>query len=100
MVISDFAIRRPIITVTAMLALVAFGIVALINLRTDEFPDITQPVIGLTIVYPGASPETVEREILEPIEDALFSISGIDASRTRSTATDGLAQFTVFFDFK
>jgi hydrophobic/amphiphilic exporter-1 (mainly G- bacteria), HAE1 family len=61
MFISDFAIRRPIVTVTAMVALVVFGIFALLNLHTDEFPDIQQPVIGVTIVYPGASPSEVTR---------------------------------------
>jgi HAE1 family hydrophobic/amphiphilic exporter-1 len=97
--ISDFAIKKPIVTVTVMLALVTFGFVALSQLKTDEFPDIQAPIVGVTIVYPGASPETVEREIVEPIEDALFAISGIDADDTRSIATDGLAQFTVVFEF-
>ncbi|MDC0712514.1 efflux RND transporter permease subunit [Stigmatella sp. ncwal1] len=100
MFISDFAIKRPIITITAMVALVVFGLVALANLETDEFPDVQQPVIAVTIVYPGASPDVVEREIVEPIEDAIFSISGLDGSRTTSSATDGLAQFIVFFDFE
>ncbi|RJS20248.1 AcrB/AcrD/AcrF family protein [Corallococcus sp. H22C18031201] len=99
MFISDFAIKRPIVTITAMVALVVFGIVALLNLETDEFPDIQQPVIAVSIVYLGASPDTVEREIVEPIEDAIFSISGVDAKKTTSSATDGLANFTVFFDF-
>ncbi|RKH08787.1 efflux RND transporter permease subunit [Corallococcus sp. CA053C] len=100
MFISDFAIKRPIITVTAMVALVVFGIVALINLETDEFPDVQQPVINVTIAYPGASPDTVEREIVEPIEDAIFSISGVDGKKTTSSSTDSLANFTVFFDFE
>jgi HAE1 family hydrophobic/amphiphilic exporter-1 len=98
--ISDFAIRRPIVTVTAMLALVAFGIAALINLQTDEFPDIQQPIVGVVIPYPGASPETVEREIIEPIEESFSSISGLDWEKTQASATDGLAQFIVFFDFE
>ena len=80
MFISDFAIQRPIVTITAMLALVAFGIAALFNLNTDEFPDIQQPIIGVTIVYPGASPETVEREIVDPIEESFSSISCLDWS--------------------
>ncbi len=100
MFISDFAIRRPIVTVTAMLALVAFGIAALVNLNTDEFPDIQQPIVGVTILYPGASPETVEREIVDPIEESFSTISGVDWSRTQASATDGLAQFVVFFDFE
>jgi HAE1 family hydrophobic/amphiphilic exporter-1 len=61
--ISDFAIRRPIVTVTAMLALVVFGLVSLAALQTDEFPDVQQPIIAVSIPYPGASPSTVEREI-------------------------------------
>jgi HAE1 family hydrophobic/amphiphilic exporter-1 len=98
--ISDFAIKRPIVTVTSMLALVAFGIAALVNLHTDEFPDIQQPIVGVTISYPGASPETVEREIIEPVEESFSSISGLDWAKTQASATDGLATFIVFFDFE
>jgi HAE1 family hydrophobic/amphiphilic exporter-1 len=98
--ISDFAIKRPIVTVTSMVALVIFGLVALVNLQTDEFPDIQQPIVAVTIIYPGASPDVVEREIVDPIEDAIFSISGVDGAKTTSSAIDGLAQFTVFFDFE
>ncbi|ABS24456.1 efflux RND transporter permease subunit [Anaeromyxobacter sp. Fw109-5] len=100
MLISDFAIKKPIVTVTVMLALVIFGLIALVALKTDEFPDVQPPVVAVTIVYPGASPETVERELIDPIEDAIFSISGIDGEQTTASATDGLAQFIVFFDFE
>src|ERR671939_557762 len=85
MFISDFAIKRPIVTVTAMVALVAFGLGGLWNLHTDEFPDIQQPIIGVSISYPGASPDVVNREIVEPIEDAFSSIQGVDWSKTIST---------------
>ena len=100
MFISDFAIKKPIVTVTAMVALVAFGAVALLNLETDEFPEVAPPIVAVTIAYPGASPETVERELVDPIEDAVFAISGVKAKDTQSTATDGLAQFVVVFDFE
>ncbi len=100
MLISDLAISKPIVTTTVMVALVVFGLFALVNLQTDEFPDIQQPVIAVSIAYPGASPEVVEREVVNPIEDAIFSISGVDGKRTTAAATDGLASFTVFFDFE
>src|SRR4051794_20651823 len=100
MFISDFAIRRPIVTVTAMVALVVFGIFALLNLHTDEFPDIQQPVVGVTIVYPGASPSEVTREIIDPVEDAIFGISGVDGEKSPCSATDGLASCTIFFEFE
>jgi HAE1 family hydrophobic/amphiphilic exporter-1 len=98
--ISDVAIRKPIATVTVMIALVTFGLFALATLKTDEFPDVQPPIVAVTIAYPGASPETVERELIDPIEDALFSISGIDGKQTTASAIDGLAQFIVFFDFE
>src|ERR687895_1938497 len=100
MFISDFAIQRPIVTITVMLAIVVFGLAALINLQTDEFPDIQQPVVSVTIPYPGASPEVVEREIVEPVEEAIFAISGIDGDLTTSASIDGTALFTIFFDFE
>ncbi len=100
MFISDFAIKKPIVTITTMVALVVFGLVALGSLETDEFPEVQPPVVAITIVYPGASPDVVEREVVEPIEDAIFSISGVDAEDSTSSATDSLAQFIIIFDFE
>src|SRR4029453_15881170 len=97
MTISDFSIKRPVITVVVMLALVVFGVIALMRLKVDEFPDVAPPVIAVSIVYPGASPEGVEREVVDPIEEAIAGISGID--KYQSTAQDGFAQVIVFFHF-
>ena len=98
MVISDFAIKRPMITVVTMVALVVFGLFALWRLQTDEFPDIQQPVVLTFIPYPGASPEGVERELLKPVEDAIKGISGVD--KIYGTAGDGYAQIITLFLFE
>ncbi|HEU4749344.1 MAG TPA: efflux RND transporter permease subunit, partial [Gemmatimonadaceae bacterium] len=98
MFISDFAIKRPMITVVTMVALVVFGLFALWRLQTDEFPDIQQPVVLTFIPYPGASPEGVEREILKPVEDAIKGISGVD--QIFGTAGDGYAQIITVFVFE
>jgi len=95
--ISDFAIKRPIVTVVTMLALVAFGLAALYKLQTDEFPDIQAPIVFIGIGYPGASPDIVEREVVDRIEDRLSGISGVD--KINSTTTDGFAQIIVTFLF-
>ena len=87
MVISDFAIRRPVITIVAMVTLVVFGIFALFKLKTDEFPDVSQPVVSVGLLYPGASPDGVEKEVLDPVEEALASIYGV--KKIISTAEDG-----------
>ncbi|MDQ8159483.1 MAG: efflux RND transporter permease subunit [Gemmatimonadota bacterium] len=95
MFISDFAIKRPLITVVSMLTLVGFGLVALSQLQTDEFPEVQPPIVLTTIIYPGASPEQVEREVLEPIEEAIQSISGVKS--INGEARDGFAQIVTQF---
>ncbi len=97
MFISDFAIKRPLITVVAMVTLAGFGMVALSLLQTDEFPEVQPPIVLTTIIYPGASPEQVEREVLEPIEEAIQAISGV--KNINGEARDGFAQITTEFVF-
>jgi HAE1 family hydrophobic/amphiphilic exporter-1 len=96
--ISDFAIKRPIVTVVTMLALVAFGLAALYKLQTDEFPDIQAPIVFVGVAYPGASPDVVEREVVDRIEDRLSGISGVD--KINSTTTDGFSQIIITFLFE
>jgi HAE1 family hydrophobic/amphiphilic exporter-1 len=98
MFISDFAIRRPLITVVAMVALVVFGLFALFRLQTDEFPDVQQPIVVTSIIYPGASPDQVEREILDPIEEAIQGIAGVD--KVNGEARDGYAQIITQYVFE
>ena len=97
MVISEFAIKRPIITVVSMLALAVFGLFALFRLQTDEFPDVSPPVVTVAIPYPGASPDGVERELLDPIEEQISSISGV--KHVNGKAQDGYATIVVEFNF-
>src|SRR5215207_8531670 len=97
MLISDTAIKRPVLTVVAMLMLVVFGVVALFQLDTDEYPEIDAPVVVVAIPYPGASPDVVEREVIDPVEEAISGISGID--RMRSNSLDSFANIIVEFDF-
>jgi hydrophobic/amphiphilic exporter-1 (mainly G- bacteria), HAE1 family len=96
--ISDFAIKRPIITIVSMVALVVFGLFSLWQLETDEFPDVQQPIVNVAIPYPGASPDVVEREVLDRVEEAVSGISGVD--RIQGSAQDGFANVTVFFVFE
>jgi HAE1 family hydrophobic/amphiphilic exporter-1 len=98
MFLSDFSIKRPVAAVVIIIALMALGMLALGKLRVNQIPDVEQPVLVVNITYPGASPETVEREVINRIEKALQGISGVD--QVRSTASEGLARLVLFFDFK
>jgi HAE1 family hydrophobic/amphiphilic exporter-1 len=97
MVISDFAISKPVVTTVVMIGLVVFGLASLSRLKTDEFPEVAPPVVSVAIPYPGASPAVVEREIVDPIEEAVQSISGV--KQLRSTALDGYTVMVIEFEF-
>ncbi len=98
MFLSNFSIKQPITTVAIIIMLMAFGLIALSHLRVNERPDVQLPFMVITIPYPGASPETVEREIIDRIEKALQSIPQI--YEIRSTAHEGSAEIDIQFNFK
>jgi hydrophobic/amphiphilic exporter-1 (mainly G- bacteria), HAE1 family len=97
MIISDFAIKRPLITVVAMVALVIFGAFALFKLKTDEFPEVNPQFLTVGIVYPGASPDVVESEVLKPVEEQIGSITGV--KRIIGKAYDGYSMVMIEFLF-
>jgi hydrophobe/amphiphile efflux-1 (HAE1) family protein len=98
MFLSDFSIKRPVATIVLIIALMCMGLLALKKLKVNQIPDVEQPVMVVSIPYPGASPETVEREIISRIEKPLQSIS--DVYQMRATADEGSATFVIVFNFK
>ena len=98
MFLSDFSIKRPVTTVVIIIMLMCLGLLALKNLRVNQNPDVEQPVIVVNIPYPGASPETVEREIVNRVEKPLNSISQV--YKIDSTARESSATIVVIFNFK
>jgi HAE1 family hydrophobic/amphiphilic exporter-1 len=97
MFISDTAITRPVLTIVAMLMFVVFGAVALLQLDTDEYPEIDAPIVVIAVLYPGASPDVVEREVVDRIEEVVSGISGVD--QLTSSSLDGFANILVAFDY-
>ena len=99
MFLSDFSIKRPVAAIVIIITLMGLGLIALNKLRVNQIPDVEQPVLVVGITYPGASPDTVEHEIINRIERALQGIEGVDQSRSSSTASEGYAQFVLVFEF-
>ncbi len=98
MFLSNFSVRRPVVTVVIIIMLMALGILAIKKLKVNQIPDVAMPLLVVDINYPGASPETVEREVLNRVEKALQSVTGIKELKT--SANEGNANFLVFFEFK
>jgi hydrophobic/amphiphilic exporter-1 (mainly G- bacteria), HAE1 family len=97
MFLSEFSIKRPMAMIVIIIALMALGLLALSKLRVNQIPDVEQPILVVSIPYPGASPDTVEREVINRIEKALQGISGVD--RLQATANEGSATLVLFFNF-
>jgi len=98
MFLSDFSIKRPITTLVLIMMLMCLGLLALKKLRVNQNPDVQVPLIVVNIPFPGASPETVEREVINRVEKSLQSLTGFD--KMHSTANEGNATILIFFKFK
>ncbi|MFT7724255.1 MAG: efflux RND transporter permease subunit [Roseateles sp.] len=98
MLISDFAIKKPIATIVCIIGIMALGLLALSKLKVNQNPDVDIPILVVSIPYPGASPETSEREIVNRVERPLLAVPGV--TEVRSTAGEGQATFVLQFDFK
>ena len=75
--------------------LVTLGVFSYQRLSIDLYPNVEIPVLTVQTVYPGASPETVEREVTKRIEEALNTIAGV--KHMTSTTTEGLSLVAVEF---
>ena len=69
--------------------LMAFGIYALFVMNKQEFPSFTIREGVVAAIYPGASSEQVEEEVLKPLEDFIFSYKEVNKKKTHSRVTDG-----------
>ena len=98
MLLSDFSVKRPIAMIVIIIGMMGVGLLALSKLRVNQLPDVEPPVLVVNVVYPGASPETVEREVVNRIEKSMQGISGVN--RLSSTSREGSATFVLFFDFE
>ncbi|HVR29925.1 MAG TPA: efflux RND transporter permease subunit, partial [Thermoanaerobaculia bacterium] len=96
MFLSDVSIRRPVFATVMNILVVVAGSVAYFALPVREYPDIDFPVVNISTVYFGASPETIEATIVEPIEQVLNGIEGI---RT-ITSTSGFSVGSINIEFK
>ena len=96
MKITEVSVKRPVFAAMIMVAVAVFGAVLYARLPVDLFPEVTFPVVTVTVVYPGADPETMETRVAEPIEEAVNSLGGI--RMLRSTNLESVSQVAIQFD--
>ncbi|MFN0152395.1 MAG: efflux RND transporter permease subunit [bacterium] len=84
MKLSEISIQRPVFATVMSLAILLFGIVALSRLPVREYPDVDPPVVSIVTFYRGASPNVVETEITDVLEEELATLEGVKTIRSSS----------------
>lgn len=87
--ITKLSVRRPLTMLMLILALAILGWRGFTLLKVDRFPPVDFPFVSVVMVYPGASPQDVEEQVVKPIEDAVAGIPGIDFIQSISNESVG-----------
>ena len=96
MLLSDFAVKRPVAACVLNLLLLLVGILAFQELPLREYPDVSAPVITIKADYQGASANIMESRVAKVIEDQLSGLEGVRA--IDSSSTDGRTRIKIEFD--
>lgn len=95
--LSRFFIQRPIFAGVISILITLVGIVSLLNLPIEQYPNMTPPQIQVTASYPGASAQILADTVAAPLEDQINGVEGMIYMYSESSATGNLT-LNVFFD--
>src|SRR4051794_36394777 len=93
--LAEICVKRPVFATMIITSLVVVGAFSFFSLGVDLFPKIDFPTITVTVTNLGSSPQEMETEVTDKIEEAVNTISGID--ELRSTSIEGITQVFVQF---
>ena len=89
-------IHRPLLSIVISVIIVLLGVISLLSLPMERYPDIAPPAIYVWASYPGASAETVEKSVVMPLEEAINGVEGM--TYMTSSASNGSASITIYFE--
>ncbi len=96
--ISDTSIKRPVFATMVIMALVILGLVSYSEIGVDLFPKVDFPIVSITTVLKGASPEVVDIDVTDRIEEAVNTINGVKT--ITSTSSEGFSNMIVEFQLE
>ncbi len=76
--LAELSIKRPIFITCLVLLMIVLGLISYKKMPVDQFPDVTFPIVFAEVLFPGASPIDVERQISKIIEDEVSSLPGLE----------------------
>ncbi|MHB1247967.1 MAG: efflux RND transporter permease subunit, partial [Polaromonas sp.] len=86
MQLAEVSIRRPVLATVLSLLIVLIGAVSFNRLSVREYPKIDEPVVTVSVKYPGASAEVIESQVTKPLEDSIAGIDAVDVITSISRA--------------
>ncbi len=90
-----FAIKQPIAVAAMVILIFAFGFISLQKIPIQMTPDIDKPILQVRVLWPGASPKDVEREVVTRVELAVSSLTGVE--NIESDSRFGSARVTLTY---
>ena len=98
MILSDLSIKRPVFAWMLMLGMVVFGAIGFSQIGQSQLPDVDFPVLTISVNWEGASPEVMETEVVDVMENSVTSVKGV--KKVSSVTRQGQAMITLEFDLK
>src|SRR5215467_1297131 len=95
--IADTFIRRPILASVCSLVIILAGVIAIPTLPIAQFPELAPPQVSVNAFYQGASAETVETAVTNPLEQAINGVEGMQYM-TSTSGNDGSCAIVITFD--
>ena len=96
--LAEICVRRPVFATVIILALSVIGFFGYTKLGVDRFPKVDFPIVTVVLRQDGASPEEIETEVVDKVEEAVNTVSGID--QLQSTSYEGVAVVSITFQLE
>lgn len=95
MKISDLSVRRPVFATVLSLMMLILGVMATLKLSVREYPDVSRPIVGVSVFYRGANAAVIESRVTQVIEDEIAGIEGVE--KLTSSSLDQFARINIEF---
>ena len=79
-----YSVKKPFTVLVAVILVVVLGFVSLTGMQTDLLPSMNLPYLLVITTYPGASPEQVESDVTQPLENSLSTLNGVKNVNSQS----------------
>ena len=93
---TKYFVKKPFLVVVSVIIVLVIGGVSLNKMQTDLLPEMDMPYLMVITTEPGATPEKVEKDVTEPIENALGRVNGVD--KIQSTSNENYSMVMLAFD--